>query len=105
MKRFLRWLLSLAVVLAILPELGLRALALRPGRADGVASDPDVGIIGTPHLAYGAMLTNAQGFNDREFATAALPPKAVFVGDSFPFGVTPFAGVIPPSRGGLDGRA
>ena len=108
MKPLLRSLLLLAVVLAItalLLELGLRALALLPGRAGGLASDPDVGIIGMPHVANGAMVTNAQGFNDREFATAALPPKAVFVGDSFTFGVTPFAEVIPPSRGGPDGRA
>ena len=98
MKPLLRSLLSLAVVLAItalLLELGLRALALLPGRAGGLASDPDVGIIGMPHVANGAMVTNAQGFNDREFATAALPPKAVFVGDSFTFGVTPFAEAFP----------
>ena len=80
MKPFLRSLLLLAVVLvitALLLELGLRALALRSGHAAGLASDPDVGIIGMPHVASGAMVTNAQGFNDREFATAALPPKAV----------------------------
>ena len=98
MKPLLRSLLLLAVVLAItalLLELGLRALALRPGRAGGLASDADVGIIGMPHVANGAMMTNAQGFNDREFGTAALPPKAVFVGDSFTFGVTPFAEAFP----------
>ena len=98
MKSLLRSLLSLAVVLAItalLLELGLRALALLPGRAGGLASDPDVGVIGMPHIAHGEIVTNAQGFNDREFATAALPPKAVFVGDSFTFGVTPFAGSFP----------
>ena len=98
MKPLLRSLLSLAVVLAItalLLELGLRALALRPARAGGLASDPDVGIIGMPHVAYGAMVTNAQGFNDRELAAAALPPKAVFIGDSFTFGVTPFAEGFP----------
>ena len=94
MKLLLRSLLSLAVVIAItalLLELGLRALAFLPGQATGLASDPDVGIIGMPHVANGALVTNAQGFNDREFAAAALPPKAVFVGDSFTFGVTPFA--------------
>ena len=98
MKPLLRWLLSLAVVLAItalLLELGLRALAFLPARAGGLASDPDVGIIGVPHVAYGAMVTNTQGFNDRELAAAALPPKAVFVGDSFTFGVTPFAEGFP----------
>ena len=98
MKPLLRSLLSLAVVLAItalLLELGLRALAFLPARAGGLASDPDVGIIGMPHVAYGAMVTNTQGFNDRELAAAALPPKAVFVGDSFTFGVTPFAEGFP----------
>jgi SGNH hydrolase-like domain, acetyltransferase AlgX len=97
-RALLRPLLSLAVVLAItalLLELALRALALLPGRAGGLASDPDVGIIGMPHVAHGALVTNARGFNDRGFATAALPPKAVFVGDSFTFGVTPFAESFP----------
>ncbi len=98
MKPLPRSVLSLAIVLAItalLLELGLRALALLPARAGGLASDPDVGIIGMPHVAYGAMVTNAQGFNDRELAAAALPPKAVFIGDSFTFGVTPFAETFP----------
>ena len=98
MNPLLRSLLSLAVVLAmtvLLLELALRALALLPGRAGGLASDPEVGVIGMPHVAHGAIVTNAQGFNDREFESAALPPKAVFVGDSFTFGVTPFAETFP----------
>ena len=98
MKRAVRWGLSLAVVVvvtALLLELGLRALALLPGRAGGLVSDPEVGIVAMPQVANGAMVTNAQGFNDRELEAAALPPKAVFIGDSFTFGVTPFAETFP----------
>ena len=106
MKPVLRRVLSLALVLAItalLLEVGLRALALLPGHAGGLATDPELGIIGLPHVANGVMVTNAHGFNDRELEAAALPPKAIFIGDSFTFGVTPFAESFPHRVEGLMG--
>jgi hypothetical protein len=86
--------LVLAVTMALL-ELGLRAIAFLPGRTGSLASDPEVGIVGLPHITAGGVTTNAGGFNDRERPNDARAPRAVFIGDSFTFGVTSFMETFP----------
>ena len=98
MKRIFRWLGTAAFVLvasAVLLEVALRILALVPGKAAGLTSDPQVGLVGLPHVAVGEVKTNSAGFNDRESVAGAPPPKAVFIGDSFTFGITSFQQNFP----------
>ena len=93
MKRIFGSFRSLAAVLAVtalLLEGALRGLALLPGKTAGLASDPQLGIVGLPFVSVGAVKTNSAGFNDREHGPGAPAPKAIFIGDSFTFGVTSF---------------
>jgi hypothetical protein len=77
-----------AVVLAISALLDSDSRSDLPRRAQRLASDPDNG-----HHRHTRRVwfheDKRSGFNDRFCSRTA--PKAVFVGDSFTFGVTPFA--------------
>jgi len=83
------------VITALLLEVMLRALVLLPGSTGSLVSDPDVGIAGVPMVTDGEITTNSAGFNDREPLPGGVPPRGVFIGDSFTFGFTRFDDTFP----------
>ena len=100
-RKFIQQTLLIAFITLLLFEISLRIIALLPGKTVGLQSDSQVGIIGIPNIP-GELKTNSDGFNDREL-DRNYPPKAVFIGDSFTFGVTPYERNFPYLIEGLLG--
>lgn len=92
-KIFLPGLLVLALCL-IGAELALRLVAVMPSEGAGMRSDRQIGFRAMPGIqGSNGLTTNAAGFNDREPPLSQV--RIAFVGDSFTFGILPFAQVFP----------
>lgn len=70
--------------------LALRALALSPGNTSGPMSDPEAGILGVPLVARAEESRRIGWIHDREIPAVTRAPRAVFICNSFTFGVIPF---------------
>lgn len=99
-KRILSWLAVAAITLVLL-EAVLRLATFLPQAAPDYVADPDVGYRAKPSIRHGAVVTNAQGFNDgmADAAAGSDMPYLAFVGDSFTFGSYPYPQVFPHLTG------